>query len=396
MKNKSGFIIAAAFIGPGTVMTASLAGAEFGFHLAWALAFSVLATCLLQDMIVRLSAATRLSLSQNILSAFSNDHVKRGLALLVFLAIGIGNTAYQSGNLTGAGIGLSSLSGGQIHYWSGALGLVAAGLILSGSYKWIERVLVGLVAMMSGVFVVTLLLASPDISTLASQFITPVFDGKSISLILALIGTTLVPYNLFLQASLVTQQMPENASQANVTQMRKDNLVAIAAGGLISLVIMATSAIAFFNQDITLTLSNLSLQLEPVLGEYASLFFGIGLFSAGVTSAVTAPLAASYTITSIMGWEQKNTGFAFRAIALSIIVVGAIFASVNLKPLSLILVAQATNALMLPVVVGIVLLVMTRNKKLRELESSPLLTAMGILILVMLVGLGGYKLTGLF
>jgi Mn2+/Fe2+ NRAMP family transporter len=62
----------------------------------------------------------------------------------------------------------------------------------------------------------------------------------------------------------------------------------------------------------------------------------------------------------------------------------------------LILVAQATNALMLPVVVGIVLLVMTRNKKLRELESSPLLTAMGILILVMLVGLGGYKLTGLF
>ena len=49
-KDKSGYIIAAAFIGPGTVTTASLAGANFGFHLVWALLFSIFATIVLQDM----------------------------------------------------------------------------------------------------------------------------------------------------------------------------------------------------------------------------------------------------------------------------------------------------------------------------------------------------------
>ena len=108
-RTKSGYIIAAAFIGPGTVTTASLAGAQFGFHLVWALVFSVLATIVLQDMAVRLGFATGKGMSEALHHQFRLPWIKYPLVLLVVGAIGVGNAAYESGNLTGAALGLNNM-----------------------------------------------------------------------------------------------------------------------------------------------------------------------------------------------------------------------------------------------------------------------------------------------
>ena len=95
-KDKSGYIIAAAFIGPGTITTASLAGANFGFHLVWALLFSIFATIILQDMAARLGAATGSGLAQAMKEAVSLRWLRTVFMLLIVCAIGIGNAAYES------------------------------------------------------------------------------------------------------------------------------------------------------------------------------------------------------------------------------------------------------------------------------------------------------------
>ncbi len=395
MKNKSGLIIAAAFIGPGTVTTASIAGASQGMHLAWALLFSIIATYALQDMVIRISAITKLPLSKNILSVFSNQHVKKAIAALIFLAIGVGNTAYQSGNLTGASIGLLSAVGVDMPYWPIVIGAAATLLILSGSYKLIERSLVLLVGIMSVVFVITLIAMQPNVFELTKQIASPSFDSSILSLALALIGTTVVPYNLFLHASLVIQTKRNIPMNQHVSALRKDSAIAICIGGGISLIIMATATVAFFNTQTPLDVTNMSAQFKPVLGDYAGLFFGLGLFAAGVTSAVTAPLAASYAITSLMQWENTPKGAAFKRIALGIIAIGVLFATLATKPLTLIVIAQATNAFLLPFVVFILLLVMARHPRLSRYRNSRFFHILGAIVLIVLVYLSGIKLFGL-
>ena len=103
------FLVTAAFIGPGTVITASLAGANFGYSLIWALLFSVFASLVLQEMAARLGIVTQQGLGENIRASFSNPSIRILTILLVTSAIVIGNSAYQSGNIAGAALGLSSL-----------------------------------------------------------------------------------------------------------------------------------------------------------------------------------------------------------------------------------------------------------------------------------------------
>ena len=105
-----GLVVMAAFIGPGTVTTASLAGARFGHALLWAVVFSIIATIVLQEMSARLGLAGGQGLGEALRTTFSNRLVRGLCIVLVLAAIGFGNAAFQAGNVTGAAIGLETLT----------------------------------------------------------------------------------------------------------------------------------------------------------------------------------------------------------------------------------------------------------------------------------------------
>ena len=105
-----GLLVTAAFIGPGSVATASAVGANFGFVLLWALLFSLIATIVLQEMAARLGLVSGEGLSQALRTTFKNPLLSRIAVLLVVSAIGIGNAAYEAGNISGAALGLQSLT----------------------------------------------------------------------------------------------------------------------------------------------------------------------------------------------------------------------------------------------------------------------------------------------
>ena len=142
-----GLLVTAAFIGPGTVTKATTAGANFGHALLWAVAFSVVATIIFQEMASRLGIVTGRGLGAAIHQAIGNA-LARGLAItLVVAAIIVGNAAYQSGNIAGAAVGFSAAtSTQQPAFVSVGIGLIALVVLLIGSYQWLQRILVGLVA----------------------------------------------------------------------------------------------------------------------------------------------------------------------------------------------------------------------------------------------------------
>ncbi|MGH8794542.1 MAG: Nramp family divalent metal transporter [Stackebrandtia sp.] len=388
-----GLLVTAAFIGPGTVTTASIAGADFGFALVWAIVFSVVAAMVLQEMSARLGIVSRAGLGEALRTTFRNPVFSFGTVALAVAAIAFGNAAFQAGNLTGAGLGLEAIAGASPQLWAGLVGIAAFGLLLSGAYRLIERAVIGLVVVMSVVFVVTAVMVRPDVVELLAGLAPRVPDGATITVV-ALIGTTVVPYNLFLHASTVREKWTAKTpvDQA-LAESRGDTYLSIGLGGLITLAIVTTAATVMFSRGLGVeSAADMATQLEPLLGSAAQGFFAVGLFAAGLTSAITAPLAAAFAVSGALGWEQNLKSMRFRAVWAGVIVVGTAFAVLGTNPVAAIVFAQAANGLLLPVVAVFLLVVMNREDLLGRHRNSLLRNTLGVVVVLVAAGLGVFNI----
>ncbi|MDG1389586.1 MAG: Nramp family divalent metal transporter [Halioglobus sp.] len=392
-----GLLVTAAFIGPGTVTTASIAGAGFGYALLWTLLFSVVATAVLQEMSARLGLVTRRGLSQAIRETFAGRWYGPLAVFLVVAAVGFGNAAYEAGNITGAALGLQGISGIPSWIWALAVGLSSGALLLSGRYSLIEHVLVALVLLMSTVFLLTFLMVRPPLETLVAGMLQPSLPEGSLLTAIALIGTTVVPYNLFLHSSAVQEKWREDLPIADsLRAARVDTGLSIGLGGLITLAIMSTAAAAFFGSGAQVSAANIAQQLEPLLGSAARYFFAAGLFAAGLSSAVAAPLAAAYAVCGALGWERELSSLRFRMVWLLVLASGTFFAVIGTSPLAAILFAQAANGLLLPVCAVFLLLVMNRSQQLGDYRNGIASNVLGVFVVLVTLGLGGLKLLKVF
>lgn len=394
------FLVTAAFIGPGTVITASLAGANYGFSLLWALLFAVVATIILQEMAARLGIVTQQGLGENIRSAFEQPVLKAISILLVVSAIVIGNGAYQSGNISGASLGLASLIEFEsilgldsTVLWPFSIGTIAFLLLWTGSYKVIEKGLIVLVALMSLAFLLTLLIAQPDFSQLASGLFIPSIPAGASLTVIALIGTTVVPYNLFLHSASASQKWQ---SSKQLPDARKDLFLAIPLGGLISIAIVSTAATAFFGESVTLNgVADLAPALQPVAGDMARILMASGLFAAGISSAVTAPLAAAYALSGILGLSKQLDSNQFKSIWASIIIIGVLVSSIGYRPIKIIWFAQVANGILLPVVT-VFLLWLMNTERLKNHRNNWLQNVLGLAVLLVTLMLSGRSLMSAF
>jgi Mn2+/Fe2+ NRAMP family transporter len=388
-----GILVTAAFIGPGTVATASVAGASHGFVLLWALLFSVAATFVLQEMSARLGLVTRQGLAEALRRSYAGNWRGTAAILLVVAAVGFGNAAYEAGNIAGAALGLQGISGVDGPVWALAVGLLAGALLASGRYRLIERALVVLVLLMSAVFVLTLVMVKPPLAAMLGGLLTPAIPAGSLLTVIALVGTTVVPYNLFLQASAVQQKWSADIPlDTALRESRLDTGLSIGLGGLITLAVMGTSATAFFGTDTPFSAATMAQQLEPLLGAGARYFFAAGLFAAGLSSAVTAPLAAAYAVCGALGWERDLRARRFRLVWLAVLVTGTVFAALGTRPLTAILFAQAANGFLLPICAVFLLLEMNRERELGRYTNRPLSNLLGGLVVLVTLGLGGLKI----
>lgn len=385
-----GPIIAAAFIGPGTVTVCTLAGVNFGYSLLWALALSVITTVILQELTGRIGIVTGKDLSELIRTQHSNKLLRFLSATLVLIAIGLGNAAYESGNIAGTNLGLQvflsfpTYSLGSLEILPGNLliGLLAFVLLWLGNYKLLERILILLVVLMSLSFLATTVLIQPDWKQVFNGFI-PRWQSDQFPTIVALIGTTVVPYNLFLYSSLAKSKWN---STTDLKWMRRDIVLSILLGGLVSMAIVIVGA-ANTSTDISSAI-DLSRGMESLFGSSAKYLIAFGLLAAGLTSSLTAPLAAALVICGIMGWSQAINSRYMRGAIAVIVGLGIVFSSLGIKSIELILLAQLANGILLPLVSGWIIWVASQKKVLGKYANSSVYTFVGIVIWLFTLALG--------
>ena len=365
-----GALVAAAFIGPGTVTSCSKSGASAGYTLLWAMLLSVISVIIMQSMAARLGIVSNMGLGQALREKFQSKTVRILLAILVVAAVFVGNIAYETGNISGAVLGVQS----AIPAMNNQTGKIILALIISifafvllwsGSYKYIEKFLTGLVVLMGVVFFVTAFAAKPDwAEVFKGMFSFKVPDGGDWMTVAALMGTTVVPYNIYLHASSAAQKWAgdENVDEGLINS-RIDSVLSIGLGGLISMAIIICAGASLRGQDIA-SGGAMATSLAPLLGSWATTFFGIGLFSAGISSSITAPLAAAFASTGILGWSEDMKDAKFKTFWIIVLAFGLVATcTLGASPTEIILFAQAANAFLLPIT-GILLLIVANDKKI--------------------------------
>jgi len=379
-----GTLVAAAFIGPGTVTICTLAGVEFGFDLLWAMTLSIVATIVLQEMAARIGIVTQKGLADVIKEQIESSVFRKLAIILILSAIVIGNAAYEAGNITGSSLGLVAVFGEKYSkLYPLLIGSIAFALLFKGNYKSLEKYLIALVLIMSISFVSAAILTKPDIGMLLKGMLVPSLPNKSLLTIIGLIGTTVVPYNLFLHASLVKEKWKHTS---DLKFARKDTVISIVLGGLVSMAIIISAA-SIGNGNVKSVL-DLAKGLEPVYGSTAKYFLGIGLFAAGITSSITAPLAAAYVANSCFGWNASLKDYRFKLSWSIIIVLGILFSFLNFTPIEIIKFAQIANGILLPVIALFLLWIVNKSSVLGEYKNGIIRNGISIFIIVITIILG--------
>ncbi|SIS76890.1 NRAMP family divalent metal transporter [Belliella pelovolcani] len=393
-----GPLVAAAFVGPGTVTVCTLAGVNFGYELLWALALSIVATSVLQEMAARIGLITQQGLASVITFTLSKGLLRYFSLGIILFAIVLGNAAYEAGNISGGAMGmelfltLPLLNFGQIqiNLLNMSIGLIALSLLLWGNFQKITQVLTALVIMMSLAFLFTAIIMMPEIGKVAAGFV-PRIDQSNIFSIVALIGTTVVPYNLFLHSSLISQKWQ---AVSDLKYIRVDTLVSVILGGLVSMAIVITAA----GSD-ALSVSNaadLAKGLEMGVGVYAKYLIAFGLFAAGITSAITAPLAGSLVVCDIFGWPKSIQGKYMRGGILLILGLGLVFSSLGIKPVQLISAAQIANGILLPILSAYILWLVNKKSIMKNSVNNLSMNIIGGLIWLITFILGSWTVFRIF
>lgn len=352
-------LIAAAFIGPGTVTTAAKAGSEGGWYYLGFVALAVCAGFLLMEMVARLTLVSGRSLGDIL------GRQNRGLAYVCFVAVLLGCMAYQSGNLLGA-LGGIQLVIPQQRTWVLLIGALAALVLWPGESKKIARALAGVVALMGLVFVVVAAgLVAGDASLAGQGRITA-------ATVIGLLGTTIVPYNFFLAAGLGRGE--------SLKDMRRGLLASFVVGAVITgSIILVGSLVPSFQG-----FGDLAGTLGARFWDQGAMILGLGLFAAGFSSAVTAPLAAALAGRELLA-DADSEGFGpkgswFRIIWASVLGAGLVVALLDLDMIRVILAAQIANGLLLPFIAAIVLVMANDRALLGERVNTWWQNLLGFLV----------------
>ena len=279
--------------------------------------------------------------------------------------------------------GLALLTGLPVQWLTIGVGVACIGLLWIGSTQGLANMLGLVVFLMGGAFIYVAFGTPVTPAELAKALVTPTFPSGSLLLINSLIGTTIVPYNLFFGSSIVSAG---GTSGQSLGEMRLGIWVAVVLGGIISVVLLLAGLLIPGD----FSYPHMAQVLSDRLGTWAGSLFAFGLFAAGFASSLTAPLAAAITAVSLLGIRKNSV--AYRSVWLIVMATGLVFGLLNVTPIPVIVAVQAINGILLPFVTVFLFIAVNNRALLGDAYRNSLVQnlTMGLVVVVTAV-LGGWN-----
>lgn len=368
----------------GGITTYSLAGAHFGYAFLWALIPITLALIVVQDMSARMGVVTGKGLSDLIRERFG---VKT--TFYVLLALFLANLGNIIANFAGIASALEILNIKRQIVVPLAAILIWL-LAVKGNYRSVEKVFLGASAFYI-TYIITGFMVEPEWGQVEGGFLNPKvsFDPASLSMLLALIGTTIAPWmQFYLQSSIVEK----NIKIRDYKHSRLDVILgSIIVSVVVFFIIMVCASTLFKNGIRIETAKDAALALQPLVGKYCTLLFSFGLLNASLFAASIIPLSTAYTICEGMGWENGvNKKFSeapqFYGLYTLLIAGGAIaILSPRIPLIPLMYISQVINGILLPLILVFMLMIINNPKIMGKYTNTKFYNYVTILLIIIIV-----------
>ncbi|WP_302964609.1 NRAMP family divalent metal transporter [uncultured Adlercreutzia sp.] len=346
-----GIITAMAGNDAGGISTYSTAGASFGFGTLWVIPIMCVLLIVVETTAGRMGAVTGKGFAALIRERFGIR-----LAAFAMLSLLVGNVATTFSEFAGIASGMEMF--GVSKYISVPVAALAVWLlVVGGSYKRVQNVFLAL-SLVFLTYVVAAFLAEPNWGEAIHDTVVPsaVGDVSFISLVIAMIGTTIAPWMMFFTQSNVVEK---GLTTKDLFSQRVDAVSGTIAACIVAWFIIVTTGAVLFPAGITIdSAADAAAALAPFAGPYAEALFAVGLIAASFLAACVLPLTTAFVICEAFGWEA-GVSFKWReaptfksiftfVIAFSAIVV--LLPDVNL--LGMMLTAQFVNGVILPILLA--------------------------------------------
>ena len=364
-----GIITAMAGNDAGGIATYSQVGALFGYKTLWALPLMCVLLTVVQFTASRMGAVTGKGYAALIRERFGIR-----LTTLAMVALLIGNVATIISEFAGIASGME-MFGVSKYITVPIAALVVWLLVVGGNYKRVERVFL-VISLVFITYVVAAIMAKPNWSQALISTFTPVIVGDTsyISLMIAMVGTTIAPWMIFnMQSNIVEKGMTIN----DALPMRVDAVSGTVAACLVAWFIVVTTGSVLYPEGVSIeSAADAARALEPFAGPYAQMLFAVGLIGASFLAACVLPLTTAFVICEAFGWEA-GVDFSwkeapiFKGILTFVLVFSALLVLIpEVNLMSIMLFSQFVCGLILPILLVFMALISSDKRIMGKYVSG--------------------------
>jgi Mn2+/Fe2+ NRAMP family transporter len=375
------FVTAALVFGPGSITLASSMGARFSYDLIWAPVIATILMLCFVDLSVRIGLST---------DAGPIATISRRLGRVVGVLVGIGAflvaSSFQAGNSVGTGAASDVLFGGNVALFAALFTALAIGFLwLPSFYKHLERMMILIILLMLAIFIITAIVAKPDLGAALAGLVPSIPDGSSV-LVVGVVASTFSVVGALYLIQLVREK---GWGVEDYKTARRDAVVGTLILGTLSVIIMVAAAAVLNPQGITVSSpADMATVLEPTVGRWASILFAVGLWAAAFSSLVGNSTIGGSMLAGALGIEHGGLSSTKVKACITVVMVlgGAVAVIFGGIPVQLIVTAQAVTIFVVPLIgVALVLLARDRDRGRLAIGTPQLaLAVLGVLFLVLL------------
>ncbi len=386
-----GLLVTVGFIDPGNWASNLAAGATFGYSLLWMVTLSTIMLIVLQHNAAHLGIATGLCLSEA-----TTRYVKKPYSIALLLSVMGASISTSLAEILGASIALNMLF--QIPLRAGAVlvTLFTLILLLSNTYRVIEKGIIALVSIIGLSFLYELSLVHIDWNQAGFGAVVPSFPQNSMLIIMSVLGAVVMPHNFFLHSEIIQSRQWNLQDEKVIERQLKyeflDTSVSMLVGWAINSAMILLAAATFFKTGTAVTELNQAQQLlAPLLGNNASGVFAIALLLSGASSCMTSGMAAGSIYAGIFNEpyniKDKHTRIG---IMISLICAAALIFLIT-NPLNALIISQMMLSLQLPFTIFLQIYLTSSEKVMGKYKNGPwlkaLLLSIGVIVTALNIGL---------
>ncbi len=398
-----GFLVAVGYMDPGNWATDLAGGSKYNFALLSVIMISNLMAILLQALSLKLGIVTGRDLAQA-----CRDHYSKPVSFCLWVICELAIAACDLAEIIGSAIALNLLFGIPliVGVCLTALDVLLILFLQNKGFRYIEALVIGLIAVIGGCFAWELIASRPDLLGIAKGFIPTtqiVTDPGMLFIAIGILGATVMPHNLYLHSSVVQTRRYELTGPGKREAIKFatiESTLALMFALFINAAILIVSAATFYTRgrnDIA-EIQDAYQLLTPMLGVTgASTIFALALLASGQNSTLTGTLAGQIVMEGFLNIRIRP--WLRRLITRGIAIIPAVIVTViygEKGTTDLLVLSQVILSMQLSFAVFPLVLFTSDKLKMGEFVNGLTIKILAWLVAIIIASLNAWLLVQIF